>query len=94
MDQIGTEPNDGLDLIVITTMSRSLIQIESDQISLFMYNNLALGNTSINCNPVSNQFGIEPNDGLSITGYEMNPRNAQVFHSYRFGSDLINKNKK
>ena len=39
-------------------------------------------------NPAFNQIGIESNDRLGVTGYQTNYHNAQVFDSYRFGSDL------
>ena len=71
MDQIGTEPND-IPCITGSQSNYHNVQVpDSYRVGsdLIVHNNLVLGNTNVNCNPVSNQIGTEPNDGLSITGF-------------------------
>ena len=91
MDQIGTEPNDGLSITGSWNNYHNVQLPDSYRVGLdlIVYNNLALGNPGVNCNPSSIQIGIKPNEGLGITGHQTNYCNAQVFDSYRFGLDLI-----
>ena len=59
MEQIGTEPNDKLSITGSWNNYHNIqvpdpYRVESD---LIVYNNLALGNPDVNCNPASNQIG-------------------------------------
>ena len=89
--KIGTKPNDGLCITGSWNNYHNAQVLDSYRVGsdLIGYNSLTLDNPGVNCNPTSNQIGTEPNDGLGITGYQTNYRNAQVLDSYRVGSELL-----
>ena len=73
MDQIGTEPNDGLGITGSQTNYRNAQDFDSYRVGLDLvaYNNIGLCDPSVNCNSLSILIGTEPNDGLSITGISL-----------------------